>query len=179
MRSIMFRLRLEIFFLSLIIFLGKLLVGIIKLIIYTGGSAAALAWLGITEIFTGHSIKTKLFLIGLFAAFPVSLLIMPIIFKLLIVLFLGISLLFGAYTMWDDYHADTNKQKSYSGNNNRTTDSFKPKSGIFDGLTPEEAKRKYRQLIKQYHPDNYNGDNSMAQKIISEYNTYCKYAGAK
>ncbi|MCR5311167.1 MAG: J domain-containing protein [Lachnospiraceae bacterium] len=43
-------------------------------------------------------------------------------------------------------------------------------SAFFAGMTKEQAKREYRRLMKEYHPDNENGDLEMSQKISEEYN---------
>lgn len=45
---------------------------------------------------------------------------------------------------------------------------------LFEGLDPEAAKRKYRELLKKYHPDNMNGDTEKTTKIINEYRNYSK-----
>lgn len=41
----------------------------------------------------------------------------------------------------------------------------------------EEAKKEYRRLMKQYHPDNAGGDLEMFQKISAAYNQYCATCG--
>ncbi len=46
-------------------------------------------------------------------------------------------------------------------------------SNIFSGLSPEEARRKYRRLMKEMHPDN-NGDPDKCRKINAEYDSYKK-----
>ncbi len=42
----------------------------------------------------------------------------------------------------------------------------------FDGLTKQEAKEKYRELLKKYHPDNEDGDIDKTRAIITAYRRY-------
>ena len=52
------------------------------------------------------------------------------------------------------------------------------KRGLFDGMTMNEAKKEYRRLMKQVHPDNAGGgDPEMAKKISEAYNNYRKRVG--
>ena len=44
---------------------------------------------------------------------------------------------------------------------------------IFSGLSAEEAKKKHRELVKRYHPDNPTGDAAMFLRITREYEAYC------
>ena len=41
--------------------------------------------------------------------------------------------------------------------------------GLTGTYTQEELKKKYRELLKKYHPDNYNGDDTYAKKINEAY----------
>ena len=43
---------------------------------------------------------------------------------------------------------------------------------IFSGMSKEEAKKKHRELVKQYHPDNPTGDAAMFLRITREYEAY-------
>ena len=52
------------------------------------------------------------------------------------------------------------------------------RDGIFSGLTLEEAKKKYRSLMKQYHPDNMGGDLEKSKEISLAYHEFvCSYKG--
>ena len=44
---------------------------------------------------------------------------------------------------------------------------------IFDGLSIEESKKKFKQLMKKYHPDNKGGDAEKAKAINHAYERYC------
>lgn len=56
-----------------------------------------------------------------------------------------------------------------------TTASQGTGGGMFSGLSAGEAKRKYRKLVKKYHPDN-GGDKNAMQKIMDEYEQYLQTA---
>ncbi len=43
----------------------------------------------------------------------------------------------------------------------------------FIGLSRQEAKEKYRRLLKKYHPDNKGGSLSKAKEITTAYREYC------
>ena len=43
---------------------------------------------------------------------------------------------------------------------------------IFSGMSAEEAKKKHRELVKQYHPDNPTGDAAMFLRVNREYEAY-------
>lgn len=48
---------------------------------------------------------------------------------------------------------------------------------FFDGMTVEEAKKEYRKLMKQYHPDNINGDAEMSKRVSVAYSQFCAAYG--
>ena len=51
-------------------------------------------------------------------------------------------------------------------------------TNIFAGLSDGEAKKKYRELLKQYHPDNVSaGNEDVAKQIIEDYQSYQKKHG--
>lgn len=48
----------------------------------------------------------------------------------------------------------------------------------FDGLPANDAKRKYHELMKKYHPDNTTtGNTNLAQEIQAEYDLYMEERG--
>ena len=69
----------------------------------------------------------------------------------------------------------------YTMKNNRTTDEegnntyshVGKVSSFFAGMDADMAKKTYRKLLKQYHPDNAEGDLETTQKIIEDYQNYC------
>ncbi len=44
---------------------------------------------------------------------------------------------------------------------------------IFSGMSKEEAKKRHRELVKRYHPDNPTGDAAMFLRVNREYEAYC------
>lgn len=75
----------------------------------------------------------------------------------------------GSYqgTYNNGYGSNFNGNSGYSGHGAAE----EPKEeNIFAGLSPEEAKDKYRDLLKKYHPDNLEtGDAEKAKEIIAQY----------
>ena len=67
-----------------------------------------------------------------------------------------------------------NKSQSYSGSSDT-----KEINDMFVGVTtPEEAKSRYRQLLKIYHPDNQNGDTEMSETVQRQYESKLKELNA-
>lgn len=67
------------------------------------------------------------------------------------------------YERCEFYHSEENPYKSEFGN-------------LFEGLSMQQAKIKYRNLVKEYHPDNLKtGDKEKFQKITKEFNQYTYY----
>lgn len=67
------------------------------------------------------------------------------------------------------------EQHKYDGrySNQDTDEEGLSPSNIFAGLEPKEAKDKYRDLMKVYHPDNKEtGDAEKAKDIVSQYEEY-------
>ncbi|MFI3202158.1 MAG: hypothetical protein R3Y54_11675 [Eubacteriales bacterium] len=54
-----------------------------------------------------------------------------------------------------------------------TPETNNPITNLFQGLSDEEAKKKYRALMKEYHPDQ-GGDVEMAKKITASYKESAK-----
>lgn len=63
------------------------------------------------------------------------------------------------------------------GNRNSTKENEKKyqemEESFFAGMEADVAKETYRKLLKQYHPDNINGDSEVTRKIIQDYREYC------
>lgn len=59
-----------------------------------------------------------------------------------------------------------NKEKYKKDTNFDTTGS------LFTGMSKEAAKKKYRELIKKYHPDNKGGDQEICKRINTEYRRF-------
>ena len=77
---------------------------------------------------------------------------------------------------------DEEKQRSghyeYTGKRNHRSSSGTGSTNIFAGLSMADAKKKYRELLKQYHPDNVSdGNEDVAKQIIEDYQRYQKAHG--
>ena len=103
----------------------------------------------------------------------------PLYFISLIPLIL-IGVLLAIYCSHNDRSAE--KQRSshyeYTGKRNKRSSSGTSSTNIFAGLSMADAKKKYRELLKQYHPDNVSaGDEDVAKQIIEDYQRYQKAHG--
>jgi hypothetical protein len=79
------------------------------------------------------------------------------------------------YDLKKDYYDDRieNKRKKYSGRKQHLGDAHNDVSAFnfFAGCTTmESATKKYRSLVKLYHPDNLDGDTTALQEINAQYN---------
>lgn len=73
----------------------------------------------------------------------------------------------------DSYQSKYGENQNSNGNNQQNTEDTALIS-LFAGCNDKESLRKrYRELMKIYHPDNFNGDNEMCQKIQSIYEKLC------
>lgn len=78
----------------------------------------------------------------------------------------------------ENAHNDSHQSKygeNQNSNNNKQQDTEDiALIALFAGCNDKESLRKrYRELMKIYHPDNFNGDNEMCQKIQSIYEKLC------
>lgn len=79
------------------------------------------------------------------------------------------------YRYSTEQEAAKHKQTNSSDTAQKTTatNSYKTFTGLFEGLNEQEANRKYKALIKKYHPDN-GGSVEMTEYIMDEYKKYKK-----
>ena len=68
--------------------------------------------------------------------------------------------------------ATTNKGESSATGSGESGRSREGGGGLFEGLLPAEAKKKYHELMKKYHPDNADGNPAMAKEISIAYDEY-------
>lgn len=117
----------------------------------------------IKYLFRGHSWIVRIVDLAVYTVFVWSLFCSRAIMVGMLLLFFGVATVFVIWMM---------KEKT----NERSDDinAEKPRRGtnIFWGMSETEAKTMYRRLLKQYHPDNINGDINMTQKIIEDYKNY-------
>ncbi len=64
---------------------------------------------------------------------------------------------------------DEQKQKSYVKNNNRNTYSNNEQDFFAGVKEPADIKKRYRELLKIYHPDTGTGDNTLVSIISRQY----------
>ena len=83
----------------------------------------------------------------------------------LIVLFILLESVVVIYAMKNDKTTDEEGNNTYS--------HVGKASSFFAGMDADMAKKTYRKLLKQYHPDNAEGDLETTQKIIEDYKNYC------
>ena len=120
----------------------------------------------IKYVFRGSYLVGKATLVGLYIGVISLGIFKPnaLIIVLGIVVFL--DALFSAYMVHNSDGASTEQR----GNSAEPT---KTQRGFFDGMNLEDAKKEYRKLMKQYHPDNNGGDLEMAQIISEAYRQFC------
>lgn len=69
-------------------------------------------------------------------------------------------------------HSSKNTEHSYSESRQKNNDIDE---SLFSGCTDKESlTKRYRQLMKTFHPDNQNGDHAMTQKIQNTYDVLSK-----
>lgn len=139
-------------------FLGNLVLCILMSVYYS-----------IKYVFTGKFIIVRIADIIVYSFFGWSIVYAKNMACILVVLLVIVESLFVIWMMNTKENRDTTKDntKSYQ----EMGESF------FSGMEADVAKETYRKLLKQYHPDNINGDLEMTRKIIEEYREYCSIRG--
>lgn len=142
-------------------------------------------------IFTGEQKRVKILstvLVGLVIA-TLAIYIPKILLAAVIVLAVVIVGYIIFYVCWTEGKPDCESKQENAGSNtenntNRNTENntnrntnteqrFARKSyQFFAGMTPDQAKKEYHRLMKQYHPDNLGGDLEMSQQISEEYRRF-------
>jgi hypothetical protein len=61
-------------------------------------------------------------------------------------------------------------EKAQGSRNTGPDRAFGQFTAFFGGMTKEQAKHEFRRLMKEYHPDNPDGNAEMTRKISEEYN---------
>ena len=114
----------------------------------------------IKYVIKGKSIIGRIAIVLSYAGLVTAAVFKTIVFFILLAIILIADLGFSVFTAVQDGNAD------YSSESTRTEEKT-VNGSFFTGMTLEDAKREYRRLMKQYHPDNQGGDLKMT-KIISE-----------
>ena len=159
------------------------IVSILKTVFIIGFITVYLILELVKWLFTGEQKRVKILstvLVGLIVAtlaiyLPKILLVAVIVLAVVVVGFI----IFGYVNIDKSNHeskqenAGSNTENNTNSNTNRNTNteqSFARKSyQFFAGMTPDQAKKEYHRLMKQYHPDNLGGDLEMSQLVSEEY----------
>lgn len=124
-------------------------------------------------VFLGKNIGGRLVIIASYAGVILLALFKPFGFWIVIGI---IALCDLAIAIFMSKSATSQTNESGSENRNqRSTSGYK--NPFFDGMTVEEAKKEYRRLMKQYHPDNINGDAEMSKRVSAAYSQFCAVYG--
>lgn len=76
------------------------------------------------------------------------------------------------YRQWEEMERERFREEYRKQEQQKNTTASRGSGyGMFSGLSAGEAKKKYHQLVKKYHPDN-GGDKNAMQKIMEEYEQY-------
>ena len=120
----------------------------------------------IKYVITGKSIISKMAILGIYAGLIASLIYNPMIFMIVAGIIVMVDILLSISMINNKGEKDNKSFDNYK--------SYKKSANpLFDGMSLEEAKKEYRQLMKKYHPDNINGNLEMSQKIVKAYGDYC------
>ncbi len=127
-------------------------------------------------IATGKSILGKLAIIAGYFGLIITAIFTPVMFVILLGIVLVGELVFtltfikSGYSSMDSKEQqndrDDEEYSKHYHNNEIDQDCF------FVGLTMEEAKKEYRRLMKQYHPDNEGGSLEITQRVATAYDHY-------
>lgn len=119
-------------------------------------------------IIKGESLAVRMVIALCHAGLISAAVFKPIVFFFLLVIILVAELAFSIYTIALeeklDYSAEDTENEEYS-----------VKGSFFAGMTLEDAKREYRRLMKQYHPDNQGGNLEMTKIISEAYREHCTF----
>lgn len=128
----------------------------------------------IKYIFTGSSIWGKIFLLASYSGMISLAFLKPTVLVLMLCVLAVCDLAMSIYMVKNLDSTSTNdggnKKEEYKSNYNQ-------RIPFFDGMSVEEAKREYRKLMKQYHPDNANNDAEMSKQISAAYSQFCSVYG--
>lgn len=140
----------------------KVLKNIVLFVLHTVLAALILLVIFIRELFKGHNI-VKLFVVLFFGFFTWAYLCAPSVFKIGVCVYFLISTLIAITVMRTPFGSESNEEMGF----------LERYENLFAGMTEADAKREYRKLMREYHPDNtVTGDKEMAQKIQADYESY-------
>ena len=125
-------------------------------------------------IVTGKGFIGKLAIIAGYAGLIALAVFKPIVFWILMAIFAVCDIAASIYMTRSE---STSKGESSEKDNAEYRSTQGRKIPFFDGMTVEEAKKEYRKLMKQYHPDNVNGDAEMSKRVSAAYSQFCAAYG--
>lgn len=118
----------------------------------------------------GGNLIGRSFIVAGYAGLVASAILKPQIFIGLLIIIGLAELLLAIFISGNKETYNNNKYSNYRNKSNNFNE--EQKVAFFDGMSVEDAKREYRRLMKQYHPDNNGGDGEMAQKVSAAFNQY-------
>ena len=128
----------------------------------------------IKYIFKRSSILGKIFLLVSYSGMISLAFLKPTVFVVMLCVLAVCDLAMSIYMVKNidstSTNNDGNEKEEYKSH-------YSQRIPFFDGLSAEEAKREYRKLMKQYHPDNANGDAEMSKQISAAYSQFCAAYG--
>ncbi len=150
--------------------MGKAIKNTLYFIIYMIIGICMAVCESIKYIFCGSSVIGKAVLVGLYGGIVSLGIFKPNVLVIVLGVVILVDALFSAYMVCHSDSESTEQSRNYA-------ESAKTQGEFFDGMNLEDAKKEYRKLMKQYHPDNNGGDLEMAQIISEAYRQFCVVNG--
>ena len=152
----------------------KIVRDVFKIVFYFVFCGAMAVIESIKYIIVGSSIVGKLFLIASYSGMTALAIFKPTVFVVILCVLAFVDLAMAIYMV---KNIDSTSENNNSNEKEEYKSNYSQKIPFFDGMSVEEAKREYRKLMKQYHPDNANGDAEMAKQISAAYSQFCASYG--
>lgn len=133
-----------------------------------------LVFISLKHIVTGKGIIGKFAIIAGYTGIVALVFLKPIAFWIIMAIFAVCDIAIAIYMTRCE---STSKSENSESDDTEYHSTQGHKIPFFDGMTVEEAKREYRKLMKQYHPDNINGDAEMSKRVSAAYSQFCAVYG--
>jgi len=156
--------------------MGKVIVNLLKFIGFFVFSLVLAVFCSFKYVFTGFSLLGRIAILGTYIGIAATFIYAPTIFFIIIGLFVFAAAVFAINMVKNPSSDNCNNNESSNSNDYKRTNKT-TRNPFFDGMTFEEAKKEYRNLMKRYHPDNKDGSLEMTQKIAEAYSNFCTSCG--
>lgn len=124
----------------------------------------------------GKTVVGKIFVTLFIAGAVCAFIFKPNVFRALMIIIAIVDLLFASIMVKNaNTSSRENEYENYNSDNSATY--RKTTIPFFEGMSADEAKKEYRELMKCYHPDNVGGSLEMTQRISEAYSKYCAVYG--